>query len=112
MLNKEFLMAVGGDSEPTLSIYFTPGNRAQATVILSLPSGGEIRVTEQGAERKTFTYSEIDATAIFLVKYNQYLASITTKNLFNPFAKAKAPEVENLFLKITDVTQSASIVIT
>lgn len=111
MLNKELLMAVGEDLEPVLSIYFTPGNRANATVRVLLSSGNAITVTDQETERKTFKFSEIDVTASIFISYNQYLTTITTKNLVNPYAKARAPEVGILYLDIEDVTQSASIVI-
>lgn len=111
MLNKELLMAVGEGLEPVLSIYFTPGNRANATVRVLLSSGDAIAVTDQETERKTFKFSEIDVTASIFIRYNQYLTTITTKNLVNPYAKARAPEVATLFLDIEDVTQSASIVI-
>lgn len=111
MLNKELLMAVGEGLEPVLSIYFTPGNSANARVRVLLSSGNSITVTDQETERKTFKFSEIDVTASIFISYNAYLTTITTKNLVNPYALARAPEVEVLYLDIEDVTQSASIVI-
>lgn len=111
MLNKELLMAVGEGLEPVLSIYFTPGNRANATVSVLLSSGNTISVTDKETERKTFKFSEIDVTASILISYYVYLATITTKNLVNPYALARRPEVSVLYLNVEDVTQSASIVI-
>lgn len=108
MLNKELLMAVGEGLEPVLSIYFTPGNRANAHVRVSLSSGNSITVTDQETEKKTFKFSEIDVTASIFITYYAYLTTITTKNLVNPY---RAPEVAFLYLDIEDVTQSASIVI-
>lgn len=111
MLNKELLMAVGEGLEPVLSIYFTPGNRADAKVRVPLSSGNSITVTDQEAEKKTFKFSEIDVTHSIFITYNEYLTTITTKNLVNPHALARKPEVAYPYLDIEDVTQSASIVI-
>lgn len=111
MLNKELLMAVGEGLEPVLSIYFTPGNTANASVRILLSSGNPIEVTGQDTERKTFKFSEIDLTATIFVRYYAYLGTITTKNLVNPYALDRAPVVDVLHLVIEDVTQSASIVI-
>lgn len=113
MLNKELLMAVGEGLEPVLSIYFTPGNQAQATVYVRLSSGNVIMVTdlEIEIERKTFKFSEIDVTAEISIRYNQYLTHITTKNLVDSPIQTRAPEVTLMSLWIEDVTQSASIVI-
>lgn len=111
MLNKELLMAVGEGLEPVLSIYFTPGNTAKATVHVLLSSGNIITVTDQETERKTFKFSEIDVTASIFIRCYTYLGTITTKNLVNHYAKARAPAESVLFLDIEDVTQSASIVI-
>lgn len=113
MLNKDLLMAVGEGLEPVLSIYFTPGNQAQATVYVRLSSGNVITVTdlEIEIERKTFKFSEIDVTAAIDIKYNQYLTHITTKNLVDSPIQTRAPEVTFMSLWIEDVTQSASIVI-
>lgn len=111
MLNKELLMAVGEGLEPVLSIYFTPGNKANASVRVRLSSGDVITVTDQETERKTFKFSEIDVTASIFIRYNEFLMTITTKNLVNPYALARALAVAVLYLDIEDVTQSASIVI-
>lgn len=111
MLNKELLMAVGEGLEPVLSIYFTPGNQAQATVYVRLSSGNVITVTDLEIERKTFKFSEIDVTAEISIRYNQYLTHITTKNLVDSPIQTRAPEVTLMSLWIEDVTQSASIVI-
>lgn len=113
MLNKELLMAVGEGLESVLSIYFTPGNQAQATVYVRLSSGNVITVTdlEIEIERKTFKFSEIDVTAEISIRYNQYLTNITTKNLVDSPIQTRAPEVTFMSLWIEDVTQSASIVI-
>ena len=112
MLNKEMLlMAVGEGLEPVLSICFTPGNQAQATVYVRLSSGNVITVTDLEIERKTFKFSEIDVTAEISIRYNQYLTHITTKNLVDSPIQTRAPEVTLMSLWIEDVTQSASIVI-
>lgn len=111
MLNKDLLMAVGEGLEPVLSIYFTPGNQAQATVYVRLSSGNVIMVTDLEIERKTFKFSEIDVTAEISIRYNQYLTHITTKNLVDSLIQTRAPEVTFMSLWIEDVTQSASIVI-
>lgn len=111
MLNKELLMAVGEGLEPVLSICFTPGNQAQATVYVRLSSGNVITVTDLEIERKTFKFSEIDVTAEISICYNQYLTHITTKNLVDSPIQTRAPEVTLMSLWIEDVTQSASIVI-
>ena len=111
MLNKELLMAVGEGLEPVLSICFTPGNQAQATVYVRLSSGNVIMVTDLEIERKTFKFSEIDVTAEISISYNQYLTHITTKNLVDSPIQTRAPEVTLMSLWIEDVTQSASIVI-
>lgn len=104
-------MAVGEGLEPVLSIYFTPGNQAQATVYVRLSSGNVITVTDLEIERKTFKFSEIDVTAEISIRYNQYLTHITTKNLVDSPIQTRAPEVTLMSLWIEDVTQSASIVI-
>lgn len=111
MLNKELLMAVGEGLEPVLTICFTPGNQAQATVYVRLSSGNVIMVTDLEIERKTFKFSEIDVTAEISIRYNQYLTHITTKNLVDSPIQTRAPEVTLMSLWIEDVTQSASIVI-
>lgn len=111
MLNKDLLMTVGEGLEPVLSIYFTPGNHAQATVYVRLSSGNVIMVTDLEIERKTFKFSEIDVTAEISIRYNQYLTHITTKNLVDSPIQTRAPEVTFMSLWIEDVTQSASLVI-
>lgn len=111
MLNKEFLMAVGEGVEPVLSIYFLPGNQANATVYVKLSSGNVIKVTDLKTERKTFKFSEIDVTADILITYYAYLTNITTKNLVACHNLTRAPEVDQRVLCIEDVTQSASILI-
>lgn len=111
MLNKELLMAVGEGLEPVLSIYFTPGNRANATVYVLLSSGDRRIVTEEEIETWTFKFSEIDLTASIRIRYYEYLGTIITKNLVDPYKQMRLPEVTTKFLDIVDVTQSASIVI-
>lgn len=111
MLNKELLMAVGGGLEPVLSIYFTPGKQADASVRVMLSSGNVIKVTALDTERKTFKFSEIDVTHHISIHYNQYLAELTIKNLIDSPIKPHAPETTDTVLWIEDVTQSASIVI-
>ena len=111
MLNKDLLMAVGEGLEPVLSICFTPGNQAQATVYVRLSSGDIIMLTDQEIERKTFKFSEIDVTAEISIKHNQYLMHITTKNLVDSPIQTRAPEITFMSLWIEDVTQSASLVI-
>lgn len=111
MLNKEFLMAVGGGLEPVLSIYFKPGNQADATVGVRLSSGNTIWLTALDTERKTFKFSEIDVTYSISLRYDYYSADITTKNLIDSPIKPRAPEIGLMTLWIEDVTQSASIVI-
>lgn len=104
-------MAVGEGLEPVLSICFTPGNQAQATVYVRLSSGNVIMMTDLEIERKTFKFSEIDVTAEISIRYNQYLGHITTKNLVDSPIQTRAPDDTRLSLWIEDVTQSASIVI-
>lgn len=111
MLNKELLMAVGEGLEPVLSIYISPGNPANATVSVRLSSGNVIYLTTQNTERKTFKFSEIDVTSSINIRYSQYSANITIKNLIDSPVKPRAPEVTLMTLWIKDVTQSASIVI-
>lgn len=111
MLNKDLLMAVSEDLEPVLSIYFTPGNQANATVSVVLSSGNVISLTAQETERKTFKFSEIDVTHKISISYIKYLTNITTKNLIDSPIKPRAPETWFMTLWIEDVTQSASIVI-
>lgn len=111
MLNKELLMAVGEGLEPVLSIYISPGNPANVTVSVRLSSGNVIYLTTQNTERKTFKFSEIDVTSSINIRYSQYSANITIKNLIDSPLKPHAPEIGLMTLRIEDVTQSASIVI-
>jgi len=111
MLNKELLMAVGEGLEPVLSIYISPGNPANVTVSVRLSSGNVIYLTTQNTERKTFKFSEIDVTSSIGIRYDQYSANITIKNLIDSPIKPRAPEIGLMTLWIEDVTQSASIVI-
>lgn len=111
MLNKGLLMAVGEDLGPVLSIYFTPGNSANATVYVKLSSGGTIAVTGLQTKRKVFRFSEIDVTASILITYYAYLTNIVTKNLGTCHKQTRMPEVDQRVLCIEDVTQSASIVL-
>lgn len=111
MLNKELLMAVGEGLEPVLSIYISPGNPANATVSVTLSSGSVIYLTTQNTERKTFKFSEIDVTSSIGIRYHQYFADITIKNLIDNPIKPRAPDIGLMTLWIEDVTQSASIVI-
>lgn len=104
-------MAVGEGLEPVLSIYFTPGNQANAHVSVMLSSGNVIRLTALDTERKTFKFSEIDVTYSISTSYDQYSANITTKNLIDSPIKPRLPEMGLMTLWIEDVTQSASIVI-
>lgn len=111
MLNKELLMAVGADLEPVLSIYLAPENSAPSTVRVRLYSGDVIEVTGQETERKAFKLSELDLNANILIRYDTYLATLTTKNLVNLSAKAEESSLPALYFRIEDITQSASIVI-
>lgn len=111
MLNKELLMTVGEDIGPVLSIYFTPGNQVNATVFVPLSSGDIAAVTEQEAESKTFKFSELDLTTSIRLKYNALMATFTFKNLIEYNPNMHAIDVNYLYLKVEDVTQSASIVI-
>lgn len=111
MLNKELLMAVGKGVDPILSIYFTPGNTANATVYIRLPSEKVIQVTDQGTPMKTFKFSEISLTSYITIRYNEYLTNFILKNLVDVTNTARAPEIGFKSLSIEDVTQPASLVI-
>ena len=111
MLNKELLMAVSEGSEPVLSIYFTPGNQADAEVTVMLSSGVRIAVPEVPGKETQLKFSYLDVTAAIDIKYNQDLAHITTKNLVDSPIQTRAPEITLMSLWIEDVTQSASLVI-
>lgn len=111
MLNKELLMAVGEGLEPVLSIYISPGNPANVIVTVVLSSGSVLYLTTQNTERKTFKFSELDMNSSINIRYSQYWATITTKNLIDSPFKPHAPELGLMNLWIEDVTQSASIVI-
>ena len=104
-------MAVGGDLEPVLSIYFTPGNQAYATVSVVLSSGNVVRVTEKGTERKTFKFSELGLTYSISILFDAASGYVTTKNLTSKPSKTRAPATGRMTLWIEDVTQSASIVV-
>lgn len=111
MLNKELLMAVDEDLEPVLSIYFSPGNHADAEVTVMLSSGYRVQIPEVTGRELRFKFSDIDVTAEISINYNQYLANITTKNLVTSPIQTYAPEITFGHFWIEDVTQSASIVI-
>lgn len=111
MLNKELLMAVGEDVEPVLSIYWAPGNQADAEVTIMLSSGVRVAVPEVTGEEMRLKFSYIDVTAAIDIKYNSDLANITTKNLVDSPIQTRAPEITYWSLWIEDVTQSASLVI-
>lgn len=111
MLNKELLMAVSEGLEPVLSIYFTPGNQAGAEVTVMLSSGVRVVVPEVTGKEIQLKFSYLDVTAAINIKYNQYLAHITTKNLVDSPIQTRAPELTYRSLWIEDVTQSASLVI-
>lgn len=111
MLNKELLMAVDEDLEPVLSIYWAPGNQADAEVTIMLSSGVRIAIPEVTGKEIPLKFSYIDVTAAIEIKYNQYLANFTTKNLVNSPIQTRAPEIVFMSLWIEDVTQSASLVI-
>lgn len=104
-------MTVGEDLTPVLSIYFTPGNQADATVSVKLSSGNVVWFSAKETERKTLKFSEIDVTYSISVRYDLYSANITTKNLIDSLTKPRAAELGLMTLWIKDVTQSASIVI-
>lgn len=113
MLNKELLMAVDKDLEPVLSIYWAPGNQASAEITIMLSSGVRVAVPEPEVTGKELRlkFSYIDVTAAIHIKYNSYLANITTKNLVDSPIQTRAPEITLWSLWIEDVTQSASLVI-
>jgi hypothetical protein len=111
MLNKELLMAVDKDLELVLSIYWAPGNHADAKVDIMLSSGIRVEVPELTGKEIRFKFSYIDVTAAINIEYNQYLAHITTKNLVDSPIQTIAPEITHRSLWIEDVTQSASLVI-
>lgn len=111
MLNKELLMAVNEDLEPVLSIYWAPGNQADAEVTITLSAGVRIKIPEVTGREIRFKFSYIDVTAAIEIKYNSLLAHITTKNLVDSPIQTRAPEITRGSLWIEDVTQSASLVI-
>lgn len=111
MLNKDLLMAVDEDLEPVLSIYFTPGNQADAKMTIMLSSGVRVAIPEVTGKELRLKFSDIDVTAAIDIKYNSDLAHITTKNLVDSPIQTRAPELLLRSLWIEDVTQSASIVI-
>lgn len=111
MLNKELLMAVGEDLEPVLSIYFAPGNQADADVTIMLSSGVRIAIPEVTGKELRLKFSEIDVTAEITVTYDSASGHITTKNLVYSPIQTRAPELMRMSLWIEDVTQSASLVI-
>lgn len=111
MLNKELLMAVDEDLEPVLSIYWPPGNQADAHVTVTLSSGNRVQIPEVTGEEQRLKFSDIDVTAEITLTYKEYLGTIITKNLVDPYRQMRFPEVTTKFLDIVDVTQSASIVI-
>ena len=111
MLNKELLMAVSEGLEPVLSIYFTPGNQADAEVTVMLSSEYRVTIPEVTGKELTLKFSDIDVTAAIDIKYNSDLAHITTKNLVNSPIQTRAPELMLRSFWIEDVTQSASLVI-
>lgn len=111
MLNKELLMAVDGDLEPVLSIYYAPGNQVGTEVTIMLSSGHRVAIPEVMGKELRFKFSMIDVTAEIFIKYNQDLVHITTKNLVDSPIQTRAPEITSMSLWIEDVTQSASLVI-
>ena len=111
MLNKELLMAVDEDLKPVLSIYWAPGNQADAEVTIMLSSGIRVAVPEVQGKELTLKFSDIDVTAAIEITYIQYLANFTTKNLVGSPIQTRAPEITFMSLWIEDVTQSASLVI-
>lgn len=111
MLNKELLMAVDKNLEPVLSIYWAPGNQADAEVTIMLSSGIRVAIPEITGKEIRFKFSYIDVTAAINITYNTYLANITTKNLVDSPIQTRAPETTLESLWIEDVTQSASLVI-
>lgn len=111
MLNKELLMAVDEDLEPVLSIYFAPGNQADAEVTIMLSSGVRVAIPEVTGKEIPLKFSYIDVTAAIEIEYNQYLVNITTKNLVTSPIQTYAPEITFESFWIEDITQSASIVI-
>ena len=111
MLNKELLMAVDEDLEPVLSIYFAPGNQADAEVTIMLSSDYRVTIPEVTGKELRLKFSDIDVTASIDIKYNSDLAHITTKNLVDAPIQTRAPELMLRSLWIEDVTQSASLVI-
>lgn len=104
-------MSVGEGVDPVLSIYFTPGNTADATVYIRLSSGDLAQVTDGDTHSKTFKFSEISVTSYIPIRYNDYSANFILKNLVDVPTSARAAEIGLKTLKIEDVTQSASLVI-
>lgn len=111
MLNKELLMAVDEDLEPVLSVYYAPGNQADAEVTIMLSSENRVAIPEVTGKELRLKFSDIDVTASIDIKYNSNLAHITTKNLVDSLIQTRAPELMLRSLWIEDVTQSASLVI-
>lgn len=111
MLNKELLTAVGEGLEPVLSIYFAPGNQADAEITIMLSSDVRVAIPEATGKELRLKFSEIDVTASIDIKYNSILAHITTKNLVNSPIQTRAPELVLGSFWIEDVTQSASLAI-
>lgn len=104
-------MAVDEDLEPVLSIYWAPGNQADAEVTIMLSSDCRVAIPEVTGRKLRFKFSDIDVTASIDIKYNSNLAHITTKNLVDSPIQTRAPELMHMSLWIEDVTQSASLVI-
>lgn len=104
-------MAVDEDLEPVLSIYYAPGNQADAEVTIMLSSGYRVAIPEVTGKELTFKFSDIDVTAAIDIEYNLYLANITTKNLVDSPIQTRVPEQMFRSFWIEDVTQSASLVI-
>lgn len=111
MLNKELIMAVDEGLEPVLSIYWAPGNQANAKVTLMLSSGVRVAIPEVTGKELQFKFSYIDVTAAIEIQYNQLLAFFTIKNLVDSPIQTRASEITWGSLWIKDVTQSASLVI-
>lgn len=111
MLNKDLLMAVGEDLEPVLSIYWVPGNRADAEVTVTLSSGRRVQIPEVTGKELPLKFSVIDVTAEISIIYSPHLTHITTKNLVDSPIQTRSPNLTLMSLWIEDVTQSASIVI-
>lgn len=111
MLNKELLMVGSESLEPVLSVYISPDITYMPSVSGTLSSGEPFYVSNTG--ETTFKFSEIELTAIIIIKYSED-AQLSTSNLMSASASysggdARAPTIMLEHFRIRDRTQSASI---